>query len=562
EVARSTDERARARSLYRQVADQQSDTVWRVRALQEMADMAAEDQDGAAVITITRELLGALPPSHPAAPEVRLSLVAALLGVGDIEEAAQICKQAVSAAPNNSSVRSAQVACAEVDERAGAWSDALEKYNIVLQSDAPPDVLTDAALGTARCAFGLETPAAVIAPIDSVLQQAESPELRLPLLAMKIRALRMLEDNTALQKAIVERDVLAEEVPEIAWNAFVEAAGQSRTAGDSDTSIALLRRVLDLPITSEQRATVLVELGHSHLDLSAIADAKARFEQVVELTTPDTPEAFYAGMGLAEIDRRNEQPKEALARLESLTPPDEQERRTWMAAKATVLSESGDPLAQEAWEALVIASEADADTRYTALKGQADSLVAQDRPTEAIPLFEEARRIATEGWQAGWAGIGLAGALAEANDVESAITLLDELREHPDPEVAMQSMLKRSQLASDTEDWQVAIRVLKPKAAIKLGPAWDATATQARTRALAGAGDIDGASAAWKALANRWPDEEEAILPAWLGLAELAQSIGDDTEAHRWARRAFKEARDPGYRQRARSLVRSLTDPE
>jgi uncharacterized protein YjbI with pentapeptide repeats/tetratricopeptide (TPR) repeat protein len=562
EVARSTDERARARSLYRQVADQQADTVWRVRALQEMADMAAEDQDGGAVITITRELLGALPPSHPAAPEVRLSLVAALLSIGDTAEAGQICTQAVSAAPNNSSIRSAQVACAEVDERAGNWVNALHKYKVVLQSNAPADVLTDAALGTARCAFALGAPADVLQPIDSVLEQTEAPALRLPLLAMKIRALRKLNDTTALQTAIAERDALAEDVPEIAWNAFVEAAGQSRTAGDSDTSIDLLKRALALPITSGQRATVLVELGHSHLDLGAIMEAKARFEQVIQLAESDTPEAFYAGMGLAEIDRRNEKPKESLARLESLTPPDEQERRTWMAAKATVLSETGDPLAQEAWEALVIAADADVDTRYTALKGQADSLVAQDRSTEAIPLFEEARRIAKEAWQSGWAGIGLAGALAEADDVEAAITLLDELREHSDPEVAMQAMLKRSQLASDSEDWQVALRVLRPKAAITLGPAWDATATQARTRALSGAGDVDGASAAWKALANRWPDEEEAILPAWLGLAELAQSIGDDTEAHRWARRAFKEARDPGYRQRARSLVRSLADPD
>ncbi|MAY80241.1 MAG: hypothetical protein CL930_05580 [Deltaproteobacteria bacterium] len=562
EVARSTDERARARSLYRQVADQQADTVWRVRALQEMADMAAEDQDSAAVITITRELLGALPPSHPAAPEVRLSLVAALLGIGDIEEAGQICTQAVSAAPNNSSARSAQVACAEVDERGENWASAIEKYNNVLQSDAPADVLTDAALGSARCAFALNTPDGVIQPINLVLNQTDAPALRLPLLAMKIRALRKLNDNATLQQAIAERDALAEEVPDIAWNAFIEAAGQSRTSGDSDTSIALLRRALDLPITSEQRATVLVELGHSHLDLGALLEAKARFEQVIELTDSDTPESFYAGMGLAEIDRRNEKPKEALAKLEELTPPDEQERRTWMAAKATVLSESGDPLAQDAWEALVAAADADVGTRYTALKGQADALLAQDKAAEAIPLFEEARRIAKESWQSGWAGIGLAGAMAEANDVESAITLLDELREHADPEVAMQAMLKRSQLASDNKDWEVALRVLKPKAAIKLGPAWDATATQARTRALSGAGDLDGANAAWRALANRWPDEEEAILPAWLGLAELAQSIGDDTEAHRWARRAFKEARDPGYRQRARSLVRSLADPE
>ncbi len=186
--------------------------------------------------------------------------------------------------------------------------------------------------------------------------------------------------------------------------------------------------------------------------------------------------------------------------------------------------------------------------------------MAKDNSIEAIPIFEKARSVATEDWQKGWAAIGLAMALIESSQDEAATTLLDELRAHPDPEVRMEASLRRSQQASDNQEWTTALRVLQPLEAIDLGPGWDASSTQARTRALTGAGDIDGAEAAWRALARRWPDEEEALLPSWLGLAQLALDSGDNQEAHRWARKAFKEARDPGYRDQAQSLVRALAD--
>ena len=231
-----------------------------------------------------------------------------------------------------------------------------------------------------------------------------------------------------------------------------------------------------------------------------------------------------------------------------------------MIAKANALTDAGDPKAQAAWVALAGAPDTNLETQYTALKGQADALLAQDRHAEAITAFEQARELATEDWQEGWAALGLAAALAGAEQGEAAMTLLDDLRRHVDPEVRMEASLRRSQYASDNEEWSIALRVLEPKEAIKLGPGWDASSTQARTRALYGAGDATGAEAAWRALARRWPDEEEALLPSWLGLAQLALENGDSAEAHRWARKAYKEARDPGYRSQAQDLVRSLAE--
>jgi hypothetical protein len=301
-------------------------------------------------------------------------------------------------------------------------------------------------------------------------------------------------------------------------------------------------------------------LGGAYLDLAQNQEAQKRFEQAQALATPDGPEAFYAGMGLSDVARRAGDPITALTLLQGLQPPDRSEKHAWMVARATALTEAEDPSAQRAWQDLAASADTDIETQYTALKGQADALLAKDKGAEAIPLFEQARAVAVEEWQEGWAGIGLAVALAETDAAEAATTMLDELRLHTDPEVRMEASLRRSQQASDQEEWKTALRVLAPRDAIALGPAWDASSTQARTRALLGAGDAEGAEAAWRALARRWPDQEEAILPSWLGLAQLAIDSGDNTAAHRWARKAFKEARDPGYRAQAQAMVRTLAE--
>ena len=168
--------------------------------------------------------------------------------------------------------------------------------------------------------------------------------------------------------------------------------------------------------------------------------------------------------------------------------------------------------------------------------------------------------MATEDWQVGWAAIGEAAAQAHLGEIDASIGVLESLLTHTDPEVRMEASLRRSGLAADQEDWTGAIRALNPQAANALGPAWDASATQARTRALIGAGDADGARAAWRALAARWPQEEEAQLPAWLALSQLSIDLGEKADAHHWARKAFKEARDPGYKRQARAIVDALDD--
>lgn len=560
EVARSSSERARARSLYRQVADQQVDAVWKVRALQELSDMATEDGDIDEAVALSRELVGALPPGHISAPEARLSLISALGQFNALDEALGLCTTAINSAPNPAAVSAAQIVCAEVRERAQDWQAALDSYRTVIETAPADDVRTDAALGIARCAIEMDQPTLMIQPLDRALNTIATPALRLPLLSMQMRALEMMEKPIALAAARAERDALAEQIPEVAWMAFVEAAGQERTAGRSDLALANLQQALALPITNRQRATVLVELGAALVDVARLEEAQSQFELVLDVVEAESPEAFYAGMGLAEIERRRGRPRLALEQLTGLSPPDEAEYRSLLAARATALSEAQDEGAENAWEELAALAGEHPDARFTALKGQADALLAAERPAQALPLYIEAKTVAKEPWQRGWAGIGMASAMSLTDDLDGAATVLDELVLHGDPEVRLEASLRRSQLAAEQQDWTTAVRSLNPQDAIDLGPAWDASATTVRAQALLGAGDTEGAEAAWRALARRWPNQEEATLPAWLGLAQLSIDAGDNRDAHYWARKAFKEARDPGYKSQAEAMVTALKD--
>jgi tetratricopeptide (TPR) repeat protein len=561
EVANAADERQRARTLYRQIADRYTESVWRVRALQELADMATEDGRGEESLAIRRELLASLPPSHPAAPEARLALIGALVAAGSNEEAVRVCQQAIGAAPSPDAARSAKVACAEADERSGRWDEAWTAYSEVLYDPGTPaDVVVDAALGASRAAWQSSGAVDAAQILEVGLSRTESPTDRLPLLSARIQMLRSLGDTAALREAEAERNTLADQAPNIAWAAYLESAGQARSQGDPSSAVALLSKAMDLPLSTEQRARVLVELGAAQLDAGDLEAASNRFTQAADLGSDDALITFHAGMGRAEILRRGGSPADAAALLETLTAPDQEEQYALLQARGQALTEAGDPSAEDIWRTLAQSAEADLSTRFTALRGRADALRAQDQPVDALPLYQEAERIAREPWEQGWAALGIAETQAELGDREAAVSALDTLREHSDPEVRMQACIRRSQLAAIEEDWDTALTVLPSSDTDTMGAAWDASATSARASALMGAGDPDGAEAAYRALAKRWPDNEEGYLPAWLGLAQLAQTSGDDAEAHRWARKAFRTASDPGYRRQARDMVRDLAN--
>jgi len=555
EVARAEGQREQARALYRQVADRPGDPGWRIQALEELADLATETGSAESALEAWREVLAIVPPGHPTASAARLSEILALADLDRLDEAADRCVSAIPSAQAGPTRHRARLACGEIRERAGRLELALTDYQLLLRDDAvDEDHATDAALGAARSALELGRSADALAATARGLAMIEEPAARLTLLSTQVRAAEALGDEALLAEAIAARDALAEEIPDLAGPVLVDAAVRSRAAGRTDEAIDLLRRAVTLPMAEGARAAAWTELGDAWLEQTELDDAAAAYAQAAALADNDPLVAFTAQMGQAEVARRRGDLEKAIELLEEVSPPDELTRQWWMETLATVLTEAGHDDALETWEDLA-STAPDAGTKVAALIGQADLLYGEDRYADALPVYTRALQEATDPVEAGWAGIGRADALAALDRSEEADELLGELMAHRDPEVALQAHLRSAQHALQREAWAEALAQLDGLEAHQLGPGWDASLVETRTVALRESGDLEGAAAEWQSLSARWPTtEEEAQMPAWLGLADLALADGDREEALRLVQQALSQGRDPGWRSRAEDL--------
>lgn len=560
EVARSEGERTRAQALFEQVADRASDPAYQIQALQELADMAMEDDRPAEARAAWRRLLGLAPPGHSAVPDARMALMLSVADEGDLDGAIQMCRQtAASAGPGDRAA--AELACAELLERAGRPEQARTAYARAFEGGGGGDLMVDAALGLGRTAMDAGEPEVAASALASALVQVEEPELRLPLLSAHIQALTALGDEDALAAAAETRDDLARSMPLQAGPLLVDAAAQARGAGRWDEAVPLLEQAAALPVPDRQRATILVELGDTLLEAGEPVRAVEVFTQVVEMEDLDDAAAFSGGMGLAEATRQSGDADTAASQMAALSPPDAGTTRWWLESLARTRSQAGDEEgALDAWRRLEDAAEGDRGARTAALRGQADVLLGADRPEEALALYDKAVETATEPAAAGWADLGGVEALTMLGRRSDANTRLLLLLGHSDPEVALQARVRTAQLRAERENWEQAIDILSALDAAPFGAGWDATVAESRAAAFAGMGRADDAASEWERLMARWPGEEEAELPALLGLADLARSTGDEAEALALAERALETAQDPGYRGRAEALVATLSE--
>lgn len=565
-VARVRGERARAAELYQQVVDEGSDPAYQVQALQELADLATEDGRPEAALASWRALLGVVPPAHPASTVARQAMMLGLADLGRVDEARGVCEQAVATATGVARLR-ARAACAELAERAGDQDDARARWlQLVDAPDLPEDLAADVILGAARGALAQGDLVQAAALTATGLERVQSTALRLPLLSLRVTALQALAEadpNAAelLAEALEARDALIEEAPALAAPLLVQAAADARGAGDPQRAVGLLERALSLPLSDAERAGALVELGDTLLEAGETADARERFAAVGALDAAGDEATFSAAMGLAEVSRREGDLDGALRTLWGLGPDDASSQRWLLEVRAQVQRDAGDGEgALESWQELLTLAGSDPGARTAALRGAADAHLALDDPEAALPLYEEAARTAPEPAAAGWARLGAALAQAHLGQTDAAVASLAALEAHVDPEVALQARLQQARIYAETERWDAVLGAVDGADAVALGPGWDASIVEARAAALAALDRMEAASAEWEALVSRWPNTEEAVLPAWLGLAEVARQEGDLAAARTWARRALDAASDPAYRDQAQSLVASLDE--
>jgi len=566
QVAMAEGETARARTLLEEISTRAGDPAYRIQALRELADLSTQAGLSDDALEAWRSVLVLAPPGHPAAPEARLAVVMALAGRGDLAEADALCQQAV--ADSSDEPWAAQVTCAEVLERSDRTSAARSAWRALLDArEIPPDALADAALGVARCALTEDDPDAAISALTRGLEDVSAPALRLPLLAMQVQAWQAAGggETHAGEEARAERDALIAKVPHLAGGILIDAAAGVRSRGQSEEAAGLLRQAVELPLATAERTGALVELGDVESELGRLEEARAWYTQALEpqalelqaLELPDPALRFGAAMGLAEVQRRMGDAEAAATRLAALTPPDTGARLWWLEVRARLATELGDDdAALSLWEEL--SSEgADPETTAGALTGRAAVLLGADDPAGALELYGEAADVATQPGTRGWAQLGRAEALLALDRVEEALTALDALAGHDDPEISLQATLRGAGHHAGRERWSEALEALEGVDAARLGPGWDASLVEIRATALAGDGRPEDARAEWEARAARWPGEEEAELPAWRGSATLARASGDAEAARRWLEPALA-ASDPGYRDQAEALWATL----
>lgn len=554
EAARAAGETERARALLRRVADEAPDVAWRVRALGALAEIAQEERRTEAALEAWRAILGLLPPGHGGALDARLAIIGALEEGGRTAEALTACATArgATAGADRGAVR---LVCGELAARLGQPEQAMRDLSAVIEDLGSTEVqVSEAALALAR----LLPQEAARDALRGALDRCDTPAARVPVLAALSPLLEASGDETGARATNEELDQLAAKAPEVAAAYYEDAASRARAAGNSAQARPLLERALALELPAAARAELLVELGQTLLDLGEASAAQQRFTEGRKAAVADSPTAILAEIGLAEVERRAGAPRDAASRLQRLAPTDESTRERWLEALARALGDARDPGAAETWASLAEGRPEGDETRVFALRGQADAALAAGKAADALGLYEDATRAATEASQQGWASLGSAEALRALNRQEEADAVLRALSEHPDPEVALSAVIRASNLASEGRDFSRALALVEGRDGATLGAAWDATLTEARVRALSGLNRREEAQAALDALGRRWPGQEEAELPRLLGLAHLAHQEGDLEAAKTLAAKARDTAKDPGYRTMAETLLATL----
>jgi len=225
---------------------------------------------------------------------------------------------------------------------------------------------------------------------------------------------------------------------------------------------------------------------------------------------------------------------------------------------AQILTAQEQPNALDLWSAYEETAQGDPQVEYQALVGKAQIKLGADEAKEAQELYQKASALPVESSQQSWARLGQVQALIEQQKYESALNILAFEHQQEDQEIMIQSYILEAQLYLRKEDPAQALKSLDQTQAQALGPAWDATLEETRVSIYTNLKEEEKAIQTLLALAERWPLEEEALLPAYLGLADIYRGRAQMEEARSYAKKALQNASDENYIAQAQSLLSSL----
>ena len=285
---------------------------------------------------------------------------------------------------------------------------------------------------------------------------------------------------------------------------------------------------------------------------------KAQEKYRILQKSEDTKQKFDAEIGLSRALYHQNKFEEAVQTLNQITPTSivEEQSKTELLAQIQTAQEK--PEALDLWNTYAQNAQDNQEIQYQALIGQAQVKLAADQAVEAQELYRRASELNVEKSQRSWARLGLAQAFVESGNAEQAEALLEQEQKNSDAEVSMQAFIAHAQLALRQEEPYKTLTILENIQAQTLGPAWDASLEEIRASAYVELNDNENAIRTLQSLAERWPQEEEAVLPALLGLADIHRGQKNREDALLFAQQALDIARDENYRSRAQSFIDTL----
>jgi uncharacterized protein YjbI with pentapeptide repeats len=542
ETARSLGEREKARELYRRVLSESDENPFRLQAWQELALIATEQGRTEDALTAWRAISRSAEGDPQLESDARISISNALAEMGRTEEALEICEQSELPAEG-------RLSCTSLLENTEPQK-AQEGYQALALDDLlPGPVRSEAALAAARLSsepqwtrLGLE-----------LVKRDPPTELQLIGLALVLDG-ELTEGE--IQQLKERRIQLGQEKPLLVAQSMMDTANALRSSGSRESAAKIYRDAMELPLEEDFAEVLQLELADLELEQSNLQAAEALYSALS--ASQNSQRAFDAAIGWAETLRRQGKETDAAAKLEALSAPSEDSQLRLTELLAQTLTQLEDPKAFEIWDSYAESAGSGADVRFNALIGQAESRLAADKADEALELYQEAAQVAEESSQKGWAELGQSESELMLGQEETALGTLGRLQEHVDPEVSTQASIRLAQAHIGAERHEKALSSLQDITAKELGPAWDASMEEVRADALFTLGRQEEAMSVLTSLAERWPEDEEAQLPAWLGLADMHRAIGDDQQALTWANLAKDRAKDPHYKDRAITLIQGL----
>lgn len=539
EVSRANGERERAKGYYSELIQSTTSKDFKIDAYLELALISSEQKNSEGAQQAYQSIL-TLSPSQEIEGMAHAQL-AELLSMTDPESAKSHCLEIL----NTESL----LPCAELMARIDEIELAKALYERALeQTDSSSSLYGEICLGGARIdtehsntwvSLGLGTP-------------LTDPVIELGLLQIALQSTGFLDSDREQFEAQFNSKIV--EFPNRGAQVLMSQSVELRSIGNTDQALAVMERALELATEEELLSGIKLETADTYIENNQLSEANDKYEQLTE--NSDSQIANSARIGLSTVAMRNDDIKAAVEFLSSIENPTIELEELRLQSLSLIIQNTGNLQAIDLLSTLN--NTEDESLRFLQHRAQALTHIANDELEEAENEFQLALSMTTDSDDISWTKLSLADVYFSQSKSIMGMRILDELKGESNLEINTQSRIRLSQWHLSNDEPKQVVSTLEDVSGFELGPGWDTSVEELRAQAYRDLGDTDKAIEILSLLAKRWPNNEEAEIPAWLGIAVIHQRNGTMSEAREWAQRAAERATDPIYQEQLSIFLKSL----